>query len=151
MSRSKVFSATAALLAAGVVATAQTAVTNIFQNVNKVIPDGQLTGVSDTRQLTFAGPGMAAVTDVEVFLTTDVDPDLALDTDSRTDLLGSFDGTDPNRAGTLFLADLDFGQQGTLAQWGVLVTAVPEPSIWAFVGLGGAILGMHFLQRRVSK
>ena len=200
--------------------------TNIFQNVNKVIPDGLLTGVSDTRQLTFAGPGMASITDVQVFLTIDggyngdfyaylvhdtgfsvllnrvgrtsanslgysdagmdvlfsdfgndihrygsfspvfdggqltgtwapdgrdVDPEFALDTDSRTDLLGSFDGLDPDGAWTLFLADLDFGQQGTLVQWGVVVTAVPEPSTWAFVGLGMVILGMRFFRSRVSK
>jgi hypothetical protein len=33
-------------------ATAQTTVTHIFENINRVIPDGQATGMSDTETLT---------------------------------------------------------------------------------------------------
>jgi subtilisin-like proprotein convertase family protein len=226
MSRFKVLYTAAALVIAGSIATAQTSVTNIFQNINRVIPDGQKTGMSDTHTLTFANPSFSSITDVQVTLTIsggfngdfygylvhnngfavllnrvgrttgnsvgysnggmdvtfsadgsdvhnyaayspsfdgnqltgtwapdgrDVDPQTVLNTDSQTALLGSFDGTDPNGTWTLFLADLDFGQQGTLVQWGVIVSAIPEPSTWALMGLGGFALGMRLIRRRVSR
>jgi len=226
MSRFKVLSAAIALAAVVSHATAQTTVTNTFQNLNKVIPDGQRTGVSDTETLHFADPFFASITNVEVNLTIaggfngdfyaylvhddgfavllnrvgrtagnpvgyadggmsvtlsaggndihhyqafsptmnngeltgtwaadgrNVDPQTVLDTDTQTALLGSFNGTDPNGAWTLFLADLDFGQQGTLVQWGVIVSAIPEPSSLALLGLGGLALGIHRLRRRSSR
>jgi hypothetical protein len=40
-----------------------------------------------------------------------VDPDLVLNTDPRTALLGSFNGLDPNGEWTLLIADLDTGAQ----------------------------------------
>jgi hypothetical protein len=226
MSRFKMLGATTVLAIAGCIATAQTAVTNVFENINKVIPNGQATGVSGTENLTFAGPGMVSIADVQVALTIakgyngdfygylvhdsgfsvlpnrvgrsggnlfgysdagmdvtlsasgndihkyqssspdiengqltgtrasdgrDIDPESVLDTDSQTSLLGSFNGTNQNGAWTLFLADLDFGQEGTLVKWGVIVTAVPEPSTWMLIGLGGSALGMRSLRSRVSK
>ena len=80
-----------------------------------------------------------------------VNPQTVLDTDAQTALLGSFNGTDPNGPWTLFLADLDFGQQASLVQWSVIVSAIPEPSTWTLMGLGGFALGMRFLRRRTSK
>ena len=74
-----------------------------------------------------------------------------MDADSQTSWRRSFDGTNPNGAWTLFLADLDFGEQGTLVKWGMVVTAVPEPSAWTLLGLGGFALGMRFLRRRRSR
>jgi hypothetical protein len=58
---------------------------------------------------------------------------------------------DTNGAWTLFLADLDFGGQGSLAQWGAIVSAIPEPSTLALVGLAGFALGVRFLRRRNSR
>ena len=78
-----------------------------------------------------------------------VDPAGVLDTDARTALLGSFDGQDPSGQWTLFLADLDYGQQGQLASWGLVVTAVPEPNSMGLMALGlGAMLGLGALLRR---
>lgn len=222
MCRFKVLSTAAALAIAVCIATAQTSVTNTFANINKVIPDGQPTGLSDTENLTF-GPGFNSISSLQVTLTiangyngdfyaylvhdggfsvllnrvgrtaTDslgysdtgmnvtfsdsgndihnyqlfsptysgdqltgvwapdgrnVDPETVLDTDLPTAMLGSFNGTDPNGAWTLFLADLDFGDQGTLVQWGVIVSAIPEPSTWTLLGLGGFTFGMRLLRRR---
>jgi subtilisin-like proprotein convertase family protein len=220
-----VLSTAAALAIAGCIATAQTTVTNVFASLNKVIPDGQPTGVSDTENLTFSGPGLVSITDLQVTLTIAngyngdfyaylvhdggftvllnrvgrtasnptgysdagmdvtfsasgndihdyrnfspifngdqltgtwapdgryVDPEFVEDTDPQTSLLSSFNGTNPNGTWTLFLADLDFGSQGTLVNWGLVVTAVPEPSAWTLLGLGGFALGMRLLRRRTA-
>jgi hypothetical protein len=219
----KVLCVEIALVAVVSCATAQTPVTNIFQNVNKVIPDGQATGVAVTEILHFADPFFASITNISVVLTIadgyngdlygylthgdgfavllnrvgrtssnpvgysdegmdvilsadgsdihsyrasppplsggaltgtwspdgrNVNPQTVLDTDTPTALLGSFNGTDPNGAWTLFLADLDFGQQATLVQWGVIVSAIPEPSAFALIGLAGLVLGLRRLSRR---
>ena len=74
-----------------------------------------------------------------------------MDTDAPTALLGSFNGTNPNGAWTLFLADLDFGEQGTLVQWGVIVTAVPEPSTWTLLGWAGSPWERVSWRRRRSR
>jgi len=222
MSRLKVLCAAVVLGIGACIAVAQTTVTNTFANLNKVIPDGQPTGVSDTENLTFSGPGFAAISDLQVTLTIAngfngdfyaylvhdsgfvvllnrvgrtadnslgysdagmnvtftasgndihnyqafspifngdqltgawapdgryVDPQFVTDTDVPTSFLGSFNGTNPNGEWTLFLADLDFGDQGTLVNWGVIVTAVPEPSTWTLLALGGFSLGMRLRQR----
>lgn len=226
MSRFKVLGTAAVLAIAGCIATAQTTVTNIFKNINRAIPDGQATGMSDTETLTFSNSFFASITNVQVVLTIaggfngdiygylvhdngfavllnrvgrtasnpvgyndagmnvtlsadgndihnyasfsptfdgdqltgtwapdgrNVDPEAVLNTDTQMALLGSFNGTDPNGTWTLFLADLNFGQQGTLVQWGVIVSAVPEPSTLALVGLGGFALGMRLLRRRTAR
>lgn len=218
--RSQVFGALLALAVAGINAQAQSTVTNMFNSLNKVIPDGQFTGVSDTENLSFGDPLFANITDVKVILNIsggfngdlyaylvhdggfavllnrvgrtsgnsigygnpglsitlgatgndvhdyqnpiysaaysggqltgnwqqdgrDIDPQTVLNTDSQTALLGSFNGLNPNGEWTLFLADVDFGQQGTLVNWGVVITAIPEPSTIALCGLGALVLAMH--------
>ena len=169
MSRCKVLSAALVLAVAGCVATAQTTVPNLFGNPSKAIPEWQLTWGSDAGNLTFSGPGLTSITDLKVSLTIAdgyngdqrtgtwapdgpaVDPEYLLDTNSQTSLLNSFNGTNPNGTWTLFLADLDFGQQGALVQWGVLVTAIPEPSTCILLALGGFALGMRLLQRRTPR
>ena len=67
MSRFKVLSTAAALAIAVCIAAGQTPVTNTF-SVNKVIPDGQPTGLSDTENLTF-GPGLNSISSLQVTLT----------------------------------------------------------------------------------
>jgi hypothetical protein len=68
MSRLKVVGAAVALGLAVSTATAQSSVTNMFSSVNKVIPDGQATGVSDTEILSFSDPSFSTITDVPVVL-----------------------------------------------------------------------------------
>lgn len=69
-----------------------------------------------------------------------VDPAVALDTDSRTAFLSSFNGQAPNGEWTLFVADVASGGVVTLSDWGldITVTAVPEPhhALWLGLGLG---------------
>jgi hypothetical protein len=151
MSRHRVLCTAAALAIAGCIATAQTSVTNIFENLSKVIPDGQLTGVSDTRAFTlsslFDGGQLTGTWTPDNY---DVDPLFVLDMGTQTLLLSPFAGTNLNGDWPLFLADLDFGDQGALMRWGVIVTAVPEPSTWTLLGLGGVALGMRFMRRRLG-
>src|SRR5580693_3261133 len=70
-----------------------------------------------------------------------VDPATVVDTDPQTALLSSFAGADPSGQWTLFLANLDYGEQGELVSWGLSITAVPEPSS---VGLALLGLGVFF-------
>jgi subtilisin-like proprotein convertase family protein len=221
MSRNMVWGAAIALSVAGSIATAQGSVTNLFTSLNKVIPDGQLTGVSDTEHLVL--PDITAIGSLQVTLTISsgyngdyyaylvhdggfsvllnrtgrandnpygygdagmdvtftltgndihnyqdytlpegggpltgewapdgryINPMTVLDTDTPSSLLGSFNGVDPNGDWTLFLADLDFGDQGTLTKWGLIVTGVPEPSTWSLMLLGGLAFGRQLLKRR---
>jgi hypothetical protein len=169
MSRFNVLNTVAALAIGGCMATAQTPVINLFQSVNKVIPDGQAAGVNNIETLHFTDPLFASITNVQVALTSasgyngaaltalwapddrNVDPQTVLDTGTQTALLSSVNVTDTNGAWTLFLTDLDFGRQGSLAQWGAIVSAIPEPSTLALVGLAGFALGVRFLRRRNSR
>jgi hypothetical protein len=52
-----------------------------------------------------------------------VNPLTALDTDSRTAMLNSFNGLDPNGSWTFFLADLSSGEVSTVAKWGLNIEA----------------------------
>jgi hypothetical protein len=175
MSRYKVLCTAGAVMITACVATAQTTVTNLFQNINKAIPDGQTTGLNDTENLTFSGPGLTSITAPRLSLKIAnygmwspafngdqltgtwapdggyVDPESVANTDSQTSLLSSFNGTNPNGTWTLFLADLDFGAQGTLVKWGVVITSVPEPSTWTLISLGGFALGLRLLRRRAAR
>jgi subtilisin-like proprotein convertase family protein len=214
----------AAMVAATGSAWAQsTTVTNTFV-VNKTIPDGSASGVSDTHHLDFTGQNLFKITDLQVTLNISggyngdyyaylvhdsgfavllnrpgrtsgnsfgysdsgfnitlsdnashdihnyqdqqnfagglvtgtwspdgrhFDPSLVLDTDQRSAFLSSFVDGDPSGDWTLFLADVDFGDQGTLVSWTLTVTAVPEPSTYALMGLGlgGLVLGRKWRKR----
>jgi hypothetical protein len=171
MSRFEVFCTMAVLSIAGCVATAQTPVANVFGNLIKVIPDGQPSGVSDMRNLNFSDPGITPFTGLKVTLKVAngydgdfyahlvqegaagryVAPELVVDTDPQISLLNTFNGTDPNGSWTLFLTDVDFGDQGTLANWRLAVTAIPEPSALTLLGLGGVACGMRLLRRRTAR
>lgn len=205
-------------------ALAQTTVTTNFNVVNKLIPDGQFTGVSDTHVIQFDNPNFINLTDLQVNITVsggyngdiygylvhdsgfavlfnrigrastnspgygdtgfnitladggndlhfyrndpfslngngqltgtwapdgrNADPTTVSEATSPSSLLGSFNGTDPSGSWTLFLADVDFGQQSTLVQWGLVVSAVPEPSTFGFVGMGALALGAALYRRR---
>ena len=203
-----------------------TTVTNTF-TVNKAIPDGNSSGLSDTQTLNFVPQQLFAISDLQVTLNItggfngdyygylvhnggfavllnrvgrsasnpvgyadgglnitlsaaspndihtyqsvsnpgggllsgifnadgrNVDPANVLDSDASTALLGSFDGQDPSGQWTLFLADLDYGEQGQLASWGLVVTAVPEPTSVGLLalGLGGAAAARRWRQARRS-
>ena len=96
-------------------------------------------------------PGGAALTGLWAPDGRTTDPSTVLDTDARTALLSSFLGEDPSGEWTLFLSDLDFGEQGQLVSWGLVITAVPEPGTMALVLLGaGGIFGARRLLRRRS-
>ena len=149
MSRLRVLCTAAVLVIAGWNATAQTTVGDFLENAEKVIPSGQLFGASETRFLT-----LSPVSNGDQLIGTwapesrDFDPLFSLDMGTQTLLLSPFGGTNLNGDWPLFLADLDFGAQGTVAKWGVIVAAIPEPSTWVLMGLGGIALGMRFMRRR---
>src|SRR6266851_9184815 len=56
-------------------------------------------------------------------------PYSVLDTDSRTSLLSSFNGLNPNGEWILFVADLESGDIFTLDNWGLEITGYTPPSI----------------------
>ena len=76
-----------------------------------------------------------------------VDPTNVLDTDSRTALLGSFDGQVPNGNWTLFVADVAGGGTLMLSDWSIDITVSrgPEPHHALVVALG---LGWFAVKRR---
>ncbi|GAA5115411.1 PEP-CTERM sorting domain-containing protein [Luteolibacter yonseiensis] len=55
------------------------------------------------------------------------DPDAVLAADPRTSLLSNFTGMDPNGQWSLFLADMEGGDVGTLVSWQLEFDVVPEP------------------------
>jgi hypothetical protein len=127
------------------VALAQTTVIPDLPAANKIIPDGQFAGVNDTYFLHFDYPNFI---NGDGQLTVKWAPNACnsnlttfSETISPNSLLGSFNGTDPSMSWTLFLADVDFGQQSTLARWRLEVSAVPEPDSFGFVGMGALVLG----------
>jgi len=152
MSRFRVLCTGLALAFAGCVAAGQTAVTNFFGDevtlkvglsdrgndlggYQSLIPEfngSQLTG-------TWAADGRY------------VDSESVFDPDSQTVLLSSPDGADANESWTLFLTDLDFGQQAAPQPWNQIITAVPEPAAWTLLGVGGfTLMGGCLLRRRCS-
>jgi subtilisin-like proprotein convertase family protein len=84
------------------------------------------------------------------------DPSVVLDSTPQTALLNSFNGMDPNGPWTLFVSDNSPLGIGTLAGWGLTVTAETLPA--ASVPEGGATLSLLllrwailWLQRRCDK
>ncbi len=78
-----------------------------------------------------------------------VDPDLVLDTDSRTAGLDVFNGLSPNGSWTLFIADMNQNGTVTLDSWGLNInTVVPEPASTMLVIFGAGIgLAVHRARR----
>jgi hypothetical protein len=155
MSRMKVLSAIAALLVVGGSARAQSSLTNIFKDLDKVISAKPALGASDNQSLMFSNPGVTYSSDSNGSKLAGSwapgDPAVDLENfpgaDSQNSLRGSFEGGNPNGEWRLLLSDLDFGEQGAAVKWDTLVTVIPEPSSWAFVGLGGTVLAVHFMRR----
>ena len=62
--------------------------------------------------------------------------------------VSGFDPSDgPNGTWTLFIADLSAGEQSTLLDWGLDITAVPEPVTSALLVFAG-VLGCVTLARK---
>jgi subtilisin-like proprotein convertase family protein len=70
--------------------------------------------------------------------------------ETRDSLLDSFNGLSADGNWTLFLADLSVGETSTVVNWGMQVTATPEPSTFGLLGLGAALAGVQWwrVQRR---
>lgn len=70
-----------------------------------------------------------------------VDPDIVLDTDSRTAGLDVFSGLNPNGNWTLFVADLNQYGTASVVSWGLNINAVvPEPASIMMIGFGGLMI-----------
>lgn len=73
------------------------------------------------------------------------DPSAVLESDSRTALLGLFNGMNANGTWTLILGDAVADNPGVVTGWGIEITPVPEPSayLWSF-----GILSLGFAAAR---
>jgi subtilisin-like proprotein convertase family protein len=98
---------------------------------------------------TVSNPGGGVLTGLWQADGRNTDPATVVDTDPQNAPLSLFNGTSPSGQWTLFLANLDYGEQGQLVSWGLVITAVPEPSSveLALVGLG-IFFGARRLVRR---
>ena len=72
-----------------------------------------------------------------------IDPDIVLDTDSRTAGLDVFNGLNPNGNWTLFVADLNQYGTATLDSWGLNIATIPEPAGMMMIALGGALIALY--------
>ena len=64
----------------------------------------------------------------------------AFDSAARSTTLGVFNGMDPNGAWSLLVSDVSSGAEGMLVNWGLQITAVPEPANALLLGLGFVLL-----------
>ena len=196
-------------------AAAQVAVTNRFGGLNRIIPDGQVTGMADSHALSFTNTTFWQITNVQLTIRIDggfngdlygylvhdggfavlfnregrtsghrqgysqagfditladggndlhfyqafgfelndhgqltgtwapdgrrVDPAGVNENAEPSAMFSSFNGLNPNGTWTLFLADLDFGEQATLIEWSLTITAVPEPGTIGLACIGGVM------------
>ncbi|HTB84057.1 MAG TPA: PEP-CTERM sorting domain-containing protein [Candidatus Sulfotelmatobacter sp.] len=74
-------------------------------------------------------------------------PPSAFDSAPVTADLNNYYGTGANGGWTLFVADLSSGNQSTLVSWGFTINTAPEPSTWAMIA-GGAAMLFAFRRRR---
>jgi len=74
-----------------------------------------------------------------------VDPSVVLDSDDRTASLDSFIDLDPNGEWTIFLADMGSNGNGVLKEWGLNITAIPEPTAMLLCMIG--LVSMLFVNR----
>ena len=79
-----------------------------------------------------------------------MDPRLVTDEAARTAMLSSFNGLDPNGPWTLFIADNSALGTGTLAGWGLTMTADGVPETSATFGLLTLALGSLWLSIRIG-
>jgi subtilisin-like proprotein convertase family protein len=117
-------------------------------------------GVTSSNPFGFGDPGMSvtfsdtAASDIHLFGSNgglplsgvwqpdgrNVDPTTVLDLSSRSAMLDSFDGLDPNGTWTLFIADLSTGDQTMVQSWGLEIRTVPEPTSLCLISGGLAWL-----------
>ena len=65
-----------------------------------------------------------------------------------SNLLSSFNGTDPNGTWSLYVDDDTAIDGGSIDGWSITITAVPEPSTWMAGFLATAALGYGYARRR---
>lgn len=75
-------------------------------------------------------------------------PASVLETDPALAGLSGFNGMNPNGQWTLFVADLSSGGTSVLNSWGLIITAVPEPSVSALATFGISAFSFLILRGR---
>jgi subtilisin-like proprotein convertase family protein len=70
------------------------------------------------------------------------------DSASRSSELNVFNGMDGNGTWSLFVADVSAGGEGTLVNWGLQITTIPEPASARLLVLGLTLLGIRKLLLR---
>jgi hypothetical protein len=62
------------------------------------------------------------------------------DSAPRSNMLGAFNGMDPSGSWTLFVSDVSAGGEGTLINWGLTITTVPEPHAGVLLLFGSSLI-----------
>lgn len=75
------------------------------------------------------------------------DPATVVSGDSRSAYLGPFNGLNANGDWSLFIADMNNGDQSQVVSWGLDITAVPEPTTWAMIIFGALFCGTHVVRK----
>jgi subtilisin-like proprotein convertase family protein len=72
---------------------------------------------------------------------------------ARSNMLGIFNGMDPNGSWTLFIADTSSGGEGTLVGWGLQIATVPEPANVTLLlcGFAGVFFRKNYLRHRIAQ
>lgn len=78
------------------------------------------------------------------------DPGAVSTSSPRDAKLSVLSGTDPNGLWTLFIADVQQGNEGVLTSWGLNFAAVPEPHQYAMIA-GLALIGFALYRRFALK
>jgi len=126
---------------------AQSTITTPPSAVKQIAAEPQTTGLSDGQPLTLR----AGFTGDWPLEGDAINPATAPPGGPQNEsLLGSVHEASPTGAWTLVLADFASGQEGTVPQGAPVLSATPEPSTYALLGLG-ALLLIHHLRWRIAK
>ncbi len=117
--------------------------------LNVTFDDSASFDIHNYRQ-TFVPAGSQPVTGIWQPDARAAQPSVVTDASPRTLFLSQFAGLDAGGSWFLIVADNDIGGTGRLVQWGLEITAVPEPAL-GMAAAGLALLGFAWIRRSTAR